>query len=67
MDLRSKLLDIQKQTALTRDNILVVVDGTVYYKIISPRSALYTIDNIAVAVEELTIATLRSIIGHYTL
>jgi regulator of protease activity HflC (stomatin/prohibitin superfamily) len=46
---------------------MVSVDGSVYYRIECPRKCIYSVANIKIAVSELTFATLRAVIGGYTL
>jgi|NOAtaT_7_FD_contig_51_4753835_length_954_multi_2_in_0_out_0_2 erythrocyte band 7 integral membrane protein len=46
---------------------MVSIDACVYYRVINSRRVVYSINNIREAVSELTFATLRSVIGHYTL
>lgn len=43
---RVDLIDLPKQMLLTKDNIVTIVDGVVYYKIGVARKALYSIANI---------------------
>ena len=45
---------------MTKDNILVSVDATVYYRIVVPRKAQYYIDNVHQSVSHLTLATIKS-------
>ena len=52
---------------MTKDNITVNIDTCVYYRIVDPMVAYYTIANINVSVAEVTYATLRTICGENTL
>lgn len=52
---------------MTKDNILVSIDATVYYRIVVPRKSVFYIDNLHLAVTSLTLATIKSIAGSHTL
>ncbi len=60
-------LDIDPQEAITKDNALIQVDTIAFIKITSPEKAIYGVDNYKVAIEQLIITTIRSIIGEMTL
>lgn len=60
-------MDLERQLILTKDNITVNIDTCVYYRIIDPKIAYYTIANIQLSVAEVTYATLRTICGENTL
>eukprot|EP00825_Cyclidium_porcatum_P051584 TRINITY_DN9543_c0_g1_i1.p1 TRINITY_DN9543_c0_g1~~TRINITY_DN9543_c0_g1_i1.p1 ORF type:complete len:376 (+),score=58.85 TRINITY_DN9543_c0_g1_i1:140-1267(+) len=66
LDVKMKCLDIRKQFLLTKDNVTIIVDAVVYYKIESPSKAKFFIVNIDQAVQQLTFATMRCISGHFT-
>lgn len=52
---------------LTKDNITVNIDTSVYYRIIDAKVAYYTLQNIMASVAEVTYATLRTFCGENTL
>ena len=52
---------------LTKDNITVNIDTCVYYRIVDPKVAYYTLSNIMASVAEVTYATLRTFCGENTL
>lgn len=58
---------MERQLILTKDNITVNIDTCVYYRIVDPKVAFYTIANITLSVAEVTYATLRTICGENTL
>jgi regulator of protease activity HflC (stomatin/prohibitin superfamily) len=62
-----RVLDLERQLILTKDNITVNIDTCVYYRIVDPKIAFYTIANITLSVAEVTYATLRTICGENTL
>ena len=63
IDLRIKTLDIAKQDTITRDNIPVTVDTSVFYKIINPEYATTKIENLMRAVFNYTQGAIRDVIG----
>ena len=60
-------MDLDRQLILTKDNITVNIDTSVYYRIVNPKVAYYTFANIPGSVSEMTYATLRTICGENTL
>jgi erythrocyte band 7 integral membrane protein len=67
IDVKTRIIDLAKQTAITRDNITVIIDATVYFNIVEPRNAHYLVSNINKAVRELSCSTLRTIAGQYVM
>ena len=63
IDLRIKTLDIAKQDTITRDNIPVTVDTSVFYKIINPEYATTKIENLMRAVFNYTQGAIRDVVG----
>jgi regulator of protease activity HflC (stomatin/prohibitin superfamily) len=63
LDLREQAVTIPEQDCITKDNVMVHVDGILYYKIVDPERATYGISNLRFAIEQLAQATLRSEIG----
>jgi regulator of protease activity HflC (stomatin/prohibitin superfamily) len=67
VDMKTNIINLTRQKALTRDNIEVDIDAAVYYNIKIPRRTFYCVADIHKSVQELTFATLRSVCGHYVL
>ena len=65
--MKTNIINLQKQRALTKDNIEVIIDAAVYYHVKIARKTFYSVENIDKSVRELTFATLRSICGQYIL
>jgi regulator of protease activity HflC (stomatin/prohibitin superfamily) len=59
--------DVMEQTAITRDNVSLLMDGLVYVRIIDPKSASYGVSEPIFAVTQLAQTTMRSEIGKLTL
>lgn len=60
-------MDLERQLVLTKDNITVNIDTCVYYRIVDPKLAYYSLSSINASVAEVTYATLRTFCGEYTL
>lgn len=61
--LKEQAVDVPSQSAITRDNISLVVDGVLYLKVIDPYKASYGVDDYVYAVTQLAQTTMRSEIG----
>jgi regulator of protease activity HflC (stomatin/prohibitin superfamily) len=48
---------------ITSDNLTVAIDSVIYFQVTDPRAATYEIQNYIQAVEQLTITTLRNVVG----
>lgn len=67
VDIKLKIIDLNRQTVITKDNVTMNIDAVVYYKIVNVEKAIYTVSDIHSAVTELSCATLRDVTGHKTL
>ena len=67
MDLREQVVSFPPQPVITSDNLTVGVDSVIYFQVTDPRAATYEIQNYIQAVEQLTITTLRNVIGSLNL
>ena len=63
IDLREQVVSFPSQSVITEDNLVVGIDTVVYFQVTDPRSATYEITNYIRAVDELTSATLRNVVG----
>ena len=61
--LKEQAVDVPSQSAITRDNIQLVVDGVLYLKVLDPYKASYGVDDYIYAVTQLAQTTMRSEIG----
>jgi erythrocyte band 7 integral membrane protein len=52
---------------MTKDNIQVTIDASVYYRVLVPTKAIYNIDNQRQAVRDLAFASLKAVSGNATL
>jgi regulator of protease activity HflC (stomatin/prohibitin superfamily) len=63
IDLREQVVSFQPQPVITEDNLVVEIDTVLYFQVTDPRSAAYEIANYLQAVEQLTVTTLRNVVG----
>ncbi|MDH5445669.1 MAG: paraslipin [Gammaproteobacteria bacterium] len=61
--LKEQAVDVPSQSAITKDNISLVVDGVLYLKVLDPYKASYGVDSYTYAVTQLAQTTMRSEIG----
>src|SRR5919202_6120088 len=67
LDLREQVVTFPPQPVITADNVSVGIDTVLYFTITEPKSATYEVANPLQAIEQLTVTTLRNIIGSLTL
>lgn len=63
VDQRERSVDLPKQTVITRDNVQLEVDSVAYYEISDPRKAVYGVNDVIDAVNQLIKTVLRDVIG----
>ena len=63
VDLREQVTTFQPQPVITADNVVVSIDSVIYYQVNDPMAATYEIADYITAIEQLTITTLRNVIG----
>ena len=61
--LKEQATDVPSQSAITRDNISLTVDGVLYFRVLDPYKASYGVDDYIFAVIQLAQTTMRSEIG----
>ncbi|TNC45911.1 SPFH domain-containing protein [Mumia zhuanghuii] len=67
IDLREQVVSFPPQPVITEDNLVVSIDTVIYFQVTNPIAATYEISNYIQAIEQLTMTTLRNIIGGMTL
>ena len=67
VDLREQVVSFPPQPVITEDNLVVSIDTVIYFQVTDPVAATYEIANYIQAVEQLTMTTLRNIVGGMTL
>ncbi len=63
MDMREAVVPFPPQGVITEDNLMVNIDSVIYYQVVDPVRAAYEAQNYIQAIEQLTMTTLRNIIG----
>ena len=64
VDMRIKTADIPRQEVMTKDNIPMLVNAVVYFKVVKPEDAIIKIEDYVFAVKQYTQAALRDVIGN---
>jgi regulator of protease activity HflC (stomatin/prohibitin superfamily) len=67
IDLREQVVSFPPQPVITEDNLVVNIDTVIYFQVTDPRAATYEIADYIAAIEQLTVTTLRNVIGGMTL
>ncbi|GAA2656260.1 SPFH domain-containing protein [Nonomuraea recticatena] len=63
IDLREQVVSFPPQPVITSDNLVVSIDTVIYFQVTNPKAATYEIANFLVGVEQLTVTTLRNVVG----
>jgi len=67
IDLREQVVSFPPQPVITRDNLVVGIDTVIYFQVTDPKAATYEVANYITAVEQLTVTTLRNVVGRMDL
>jgi regulator of protease activity HflC (stomatin/prohibitin superfamily) len=63
IDLREQVVSFPPQGAITEDNLTVDIDTVIFFQVTDPIAATYEISNYIQAIEQLTMTTLRNVVG----
>lgn len=63
LDVREHVYSSDPKPVITEDNLVVAIDTVLYYQITDPRAAAYEVTNYLQAIDQLTVTTLRNLIG----
>src|SRR2546430_4179012 len=63
MDLREQVVSFDPQPVITEDNLVVSIDTVIYFQVTDAKAASYEIANYIQGIEQLTVTTLRNVIG----
>src|SRR6478736_304495 len=63
VDLREQVVSFPPQPVITSDNLVVSIDTVIYFQVTEPKSAVYEIANYIQGIEQLTVTTLRNVVG----
>jgi regulator of protease activity HflC (stomatin/prohibitin superfamily) len=67
VDLREQVVSFPPQPVITEDNLVVGIDTVLYFTVNDPKSSTYEVANPLQAIEQITVTTLRNVIGSLTL
>src|ERR671934_695046 len=67
IDLREQVVSFRPQPVITEDNLVVSIDSVIYFQVTDPKAATYEIANYIQAIEQLTVTTLRNVVGGMSL
>lgn len=63
VDMREQVASFPPQPVITEDNLVVSIDTVVYFQVTDPKAATYEISSFILGIEQLTVTTLRNVIG----
>src|ERR671939_584142 len=63
IDLREQVVSFDPQPVITEDNLVLNIDTVLYFQVTDPKAATYEIADYISAIEQLTVTTLRNVIG----
>lgn len=67
VSIKQQILDIPPQNVITKDNVNISVDNVIFYQVLSPKDAVYNIENYVQGIMYSTITNMRNIIGDMSL
>jgi regulator of protease activity HflC (stomatin/prohibitin superfamily) len=67
VDLREQVVSFAPQPVITEDNLVVSIDTVIYFQVTDPKAATYEIADYIQGIEQLTVTTLRNVIGGFDL
>jgi regulator of protease activity HflC (stomatin/prohibitin superfamily) len=67
LDLRTITANVEQQEGITRDNVPIKVDAVIWYRVVDPERAVMEVNNVSNAVVQVSLTTLRAVLGQHTL
>ncbi|MBK7397422.1 MAG: SPFH domain-containing protein [Myxococcales bacterium] len=67
VEMRVQSVDVARQQAITEDNVPVLLNGVIFFRVIDPESAALKVENYRVAIFRMAQATIRDAVGRLTL
>jgi regulator of protease activity HflC (stomatin/prohibitin superfamily) len=67
LDMREQVVSFPPQPVITEDNLVISIDTVIYFQVTDPKAATYEIADFISGIEQLTVTTLRNVIGGMTL
>lgn len=63
IDMREQVVSFEPQPVITEDNLVVSIDSVIYFQVTDAKAATYEIQNYLIGIEQITVTTLRNVIG----
>lgn len=67
IDMKEQVRDYPPQAVITKDNVTMMIDTVIYWQVTDPRKVQYEISDVELAIENMTVTTLRNVIGELEL
>lgn len=67
VDVRERVINVEPQKVITKDNVSVTVDAVIYYKVVDPVKAEFEVEDFDTAATTLAQTNLRNVVGDKTL
>jgi regulator of protease activity HflC (stomatin/prohibitin superfamily) len=67
LDMREQVVSFPPQPVITEENLVINIDSVIYFQVTNPKDASYEIADYISGVEQLTVTTMRNVIGSMTL
>ncbi len=67
VDIRTKVIDVPDQDAITKDNVSIKVNAVLYFKVLEVEKAIIQVEHYGYAVSQLAQTTMRDVVGEVSL